>query len=221
MINTQELINFFISNTLANYTTKVNNLKAVLINNNISQDFIGDYINNYLIYDLQANFDLEKQDAELIDYITEWKTVFEFVINNVETYSKRLNRNDKSFREKVKKNAEYKCQVSNYHIDTYNNLDVAHIYDFANCNHDYEKYDPCNGLLLRCDIHRAWDEGKLCINYNKELKQIFFIHTNKNIETNDEYIRKFEGNNNTIILININIDYFDNYCKYIDMRNNI
>lgn len=220
MVNTQELINFFVNNTTSNYTTKIDNLKTLLTNNyNIIQDFIADYINKYLIYDLQANFNLETQDTELTNYITEWKKVFELVINNIESYSQRLNRNDSAFRESVKQRANYKCQVSNCHNDTYNNLDVAHIYEFAKCMNDYEKYDPCNGLLIRCDIHRAWDSGKLIIDYNKELKQIFFKES-KEVKISTTYLSCYETSEG-IIPININTDYFDNYCKYIDMRNSM
>lgn len=216
MTITKNIIKFFIDTIDYSDTKKYEKLKYLIdINEDCYKTFINEYINEYLYYDLYdfCNY----TDYEINKIIDEWKRIYNEVINNmVISMSKRENRNDKTFKEGVRDRANNKCQVCGYY-NTLNNFDVAHIYEFAECSNDYEKYNVNNGLLLRSDIHRAWDAGHLIIEYDISSRAIYFKMDNR-FKLSETYLSCYETDFN-IIPIKFEDEYFEEYCKFIDLRN--
>lgn len=159
--------------------------------------------------------------------------------NNEEIKQKRK---DANYKNNVIQLCEYKCVVTGKVL----NCEVAHIYEFKDCEYDCEKYDKFNGLYLKGDIHKLWDNKYLIIDYDNTNKNIFFrINTdNINLQDNssikikeilkdcniifDDENESYTASDNTIMLdkikelkitININTDYFNYYKNYINKRN--
>jgi hypothetical protein len=140
MSTTQTIINFFINsdNIHNSYKYKYKELNKIYTSNEIYyKKFIKEYINDYLYSDLTNKFKKIYSKNEIMKFITEWQQVYnEVITNNLQSYSKRENRNDKTFKKAVRDRSENKCQVCNYE-DLLGNFDVAHIFEFAECNNDY------------------------------------------------------------------------------------
>jgi hypothetical protein len=219
MSTTQSIINFFINNIKKHNLYKYKELNKIYTSNEIYyKTFIKEYIKEHLYSDLTNKLKNDYSKNEIMQFITEWQQVYnEVITNNEQSYSTRENRNDKTFKKAVRDRANNKCQVSNY-TDLLGNFDVAHIFEFAECNNEYEKYDVNNGLLLRTDIHRAWDNNSLIIEYDKTTRTIYFKMNNQQFKLSETYLAYYETEYN-IIHINTDDQYFEEYCKYIDLRN--
>lgn len=221
MTSTQDIINFFINELMpypyVKYEVLLFNLNKFLeVNDYLYNNFIEEYINDYLIYDLKKNNPLT-DDETINEMIILWQQIFsEIKSENNYNYSIKKRRSDETFKKEIRERENNKCQVSGY-TDTFKNFECAHIYEFANCVDDYEKYDSTNGFLLRSDIHKAWDAGILHIEYDLSNRQIFFRVDNR-IKLSETYLAHLETRFN-VIPINIKDELFEVHCKYIDLRN--
>lgn len=221
MTSTQDIINFFVNELIAYPYVKYEELsfnlnKFLEKHDYLYNNFIEEYIYNYLIYDLKEQKPLE-DDNMINEMVYLWKKIFsEIKSENNINYSIKQRRTDETFKKEIRKRENNKCQVSGYY-DTFKNFECAHIYEFSECNNDYEKYDMTNGLLLRTDIHRAWDAGYLIIEYNLESRKIFF-RVDNSIKLSETYLACYETDFN-IIPIKFEEQYFEEFCKYIDLRN--
>ncbi len=108
------------------------------------------------ISDLDALFDtlLQKYPIEYIDF-----AMYDTHGYIHETIESKKVRNDATFRAGVLERYNNECLIS--HVNE--PCEVCHIKPFSKCN-DFEKYDINNGIVLRCDLHRLFDTGKLKIN---------------------------------------------------------
>ena len=73
-------------------------------------------------------------------------------------------RNDTQFKHDVRFACDNKCIITG-ETDT-DILEVAHIKPFSQCQNNFERYEPHNGLYLTISIHKWFDASpqKLCIN---------------------------------------------------------
>lgn len=145
--------------------------------------FIKTYIKNnqdkLCLYDICFNlivtFFFYKEDIEYVYYFFFNKNID---INNLET--KKLTtlqrqRLDQKFKSIVKSRYNY-CVISGYHSMQ---CEIAHIIPFSQCN-DIDKYNPNNGILLSCELHKLFDNGAFKIDPNT--MQIEINETIDNIE---------------------------------------
>lgn len=68
-----------------------------------------------------------------------------------------VKRYDYMYKKLVKQNAHNKCQITGY-IGVV--CEVAHIFPFAMCKLNSEKYDPANGIFICSNIHKLLDNTK-------------------------------------------------------------
>lgn len=99
-------------------------------------------------------------------------------------------RNDKKFRHDVLARYNNECVITH----SSEAVEVCHIKPFAKCN-EYEKYDVNNGIVLRCDLHKLFDDGKLII--NPETMTVIFSEQIMSNKKNADY-HKY---NNTAVAI--------------------
>lgn len=117
--------------------------------------------------------------------------------------------NNTNFEYEVRKKANNKCQATN----CWNTLDTLDYYKINNnCN------EPSNGLLLRIDIIKAINNNVLKLKYNLN-QRIIYLECINSIKLSSTYLEKYETSNN-IINLNIKDEYFEDYCKFIDLNNN-
>lgn len=159
--------------------------------------------------------------------------------NNEEIKQKRK---DANYKNNVMQLCEYKCVVTGKVL----NCEVAHIYEFKDCEYNCDKYDKFNGLYLKGDIHKLWDNKYLIIDYDNNNRTIYFRINTDNINLQDNFSIKikeilkdcnilfddenvsYTASDNTIMLdkikelkikININTEHFNYYKNYINKRN--
>lgn len=200
--------------------TTTNN-KYKFLSNNI--DFYNDnVVNNYKNYfdDFLLDFLKEEYYDENYEYyFNNWIITFNNIIEDINkqklNISQKINRNDEEYCNAVKE-MYIKCQVTNT-PQKLDNLEVAHILEFKNCENDFDRYNKFNGLLLRSDIHKSWDKGnnlKLC--YNDHNSSIFFkVLTDEFKEAYSIFLDSYSN-----IPVNIKSEYYTNYKKYIIKRDN-
>lgn len=111
-------------------------------------------------------------------HIIELEDIINDFFSNNNTINKKnsIIRNDYTYKEDVKTLFNNKCGVTGDNLCN----EVAHIFEFKDCNYDVDKYDKCNGIYLKDSIHNLWDNNYLLINYCKQRKIIYFtININK------------------------------------------
>ena len=202
-----------------NDTTK--DSKYRFLSNNI--DFYNNnVVNNYKDYFDDFLLDFLKEecfDENYKNYYNIWLNTFNNIIADINkeksNISQKTNRNDGEYRKAVKQ-MYIECQVTNT-SPKLDNLDVAHIHEFKNCKNDFDRYNKFNGLLLRSDIHKSWDEGNnLILCYNDNTSTVYFkVLTDEFKKSYSEFL-----DNNENIPVNIKSEYYENYKKYIIKRNN-
>lgn len=203
--------------TFESIDIKINMLLNLFFSKNKEQlDDFKYYFNNYLKYLLEYNLELAEYEVE--KYNSEWLNALEVAINYYHDLSLKhsIKRNDQKFREEVIKLSNYKDQVYG-HVNNFGDQEICHIYEFKNCNNDNDRYNKFNGLNLTASIHKAWDNNGFKISYNEKNKNIFFILMIEDID--NKFIDIIDENGNIPIIYNKL--YFEEYKKYIDMRNNL
>lgn len=213
----KELIDEFIKNTNEINTNK---LKEYILKHKNKSDLILPYL-NYL-----DNKNGTTQYLDLYNNLLKLK--------EEDKYKKGFLRNDIIFKNDVKENANFKCQITNTHLK---GCEVAHILDFQYCNYNCDKYSPYNGLLLKTQLHRYWDKDYLKLDFDIDIENkkevIFFVLNYDKIKLEDNYdklitdIKKelcFENNtfnatDDMRYFLNFKKEDFDEYKYYISLRN--
>ena len=98
---------------------------------------------------------------EDIEYVYSFFFDEDININDIKLTSDKQKRLDSEFKNKVKQRYN-KCIISGYNI---RQCEVAHIIPFCKSN-EIDKYNPNNGLLLSCELHKLFDEKVFKINPN-------------------------------------------------------
>lgn len=135
-------------------------------------------------------------------------------INNEEEFKLQESRNDDEFRKAVIN--KYKqciiCNSGDCHKSSYQ---VAHIYDFAKCETDLEKYDINNGLLMCSNMHKYFDDLLLQFVINFSENDIYLVKSVFCDSMNEcSFYNKYNGKQLNIIFNKENI-------KYLEKKNNL
>ena len=120
-----------------------------------------------------------------------------------------INRNDDTFKREVKARFN-KCIIcdddnANCCLEC---CEVAHIWDFAKCDNENDKYNSYNGLLMCANMHKLFDKDLIKLNYkdnkdNKDGALFVFI----SIDTSMINYPIYKYNNKKIILCKQNLQY--------------
>jgi hypothetical protein len=210
----QQLVNEF--ETTTNNKTKNNLVLYILKYNNCKLE----YMESYLAFKDYQNKNNNYQ-LFLEDILKNGQTNTNY--NNNHEFELTTNRKDEEYKKSVKEMYSV-CQVTGYH---YFGCEVAHIWEFKDCETDEDKYNKFNGLLLKAQIHKYWDAGYLILNYDENTRSIYFkININKvNTKENSDLFYNDLMNELTIKDINekayINYceEYFNSYTFFIKKRN--
>jgi len=97
---------------------------------------------------------LDKYSKKLVDFTM--FNLFEYICENNKL---SIARDDKQFKKDVMARYGNKCVISGCPIMV---CDICHIKPFAQCS-ESEKYDTNNGIILRTDLHKLFDDHKLLI----------------------------------------------------------
>ena len=164
--------------------------------------------------DIELNKNLNNVELYnlLIESYTQTKVDFfmyhEFKYIHLDTKEKPKRKNQKMFRMDLIDRYK-KCIITDCHEIV---CEACHIINFEECKDD-DKYNVNNGLLLRSDIHKLFDNGYLKINpYTLTVE----ISSTKNAESsekklNEDLVKEYEQYNGKKINININsIPYLKN-----------
>lgn len=109
---------------------------------------------------------------EDIEYIYSFFFDEDININDIKLTSDKQNRLDSEFKNKVKEKYN-RCIISDFNP---RQCEVAHIHPFSKSN-EIDKYNPNNGLLLSCELHKLFDDKVFKIN-----PYTFEIEINESIE---------------------------------------
>ncbi len=102
-----------------------------------------------------------------IDYIINFNDINP--LNNING-KMTTKRKDEKFKREVKARFK-KCIICDEDDDNNNNncclecCDVAHIWDFAKCDNENDKYNSYNGLLMCANMHRLFDKELIKLNF--------------------------------------------------------
>ena len=203
--------NNMVKNNLISYITKHYNklpyislyLKHKDIKNN----------NKYYEYFLKTIIDnkyIDKNNNDINEELDKYK------LNNI--------RNDRDYKNKIRQ-MYLVCQVSGYHML---GCEVAHIWEFKDCETTEDKYHKFNGLLLKTQIHRYWDAGYIKLGYNLNDRTIYFMIDNDkiiNIDNKSLFLDNLLSelnlkNINDKCYVNFNKEYFNSYLHFIRRRDN-
>lgn len=145
------------------------------------------------------------------------------IISISNDFTLRNIRNDEEYKRNIK-SMYSECQVSGYHIL---GCEVAHIWEFKDCETNDDKYNKFNGLLLKSQIHKYWDANYLIINYDLVKKTLYFVINYSKIININNYELLLNNileelklkTHNEKCFINFNKDYFNSYVYFIKKRN--
>ena len=68
----------------------------------------------------------------------------------------RYRKGQRQFRDKLIKKFDSKCALLGIHSKL---CEAAHIYPYAECKKNYDKYNVNNGILLSATLHKAYDRN--------------------------------------------------------------
>ena len=124
-----------------------------------------------------------------------------------------INRNDDTFKREVKARFN-KCIICD---DDNTNCcleccEVAHIWDFAKCDNENDKYNSYNGLLMCANMHKLFDKDLIKLNYkddkdDKDDNDNNALSVFISIDTSMINYPIYKYNNKKIILCKQNLQY--------------
>lgn len=88
----------------------------------------------------------------------------------------KYRKGQRKFREKLIKKFDSKCALLG--IDS-KLCDAAHIFPFAECKNNKDKYDVNNGILLSATLHKAYDRNYFLIDENSCKIKILYDNLKK------------------------------------------
>ena len=168
-----------IKNLIYNKYDEIYNKKFIHSEPEISID-----LENF-IYEL-----LEKYDENKVMYFI--KELFDIEIDNTIDneleYSNKICRNDTEFRKAIWER-DQNCILCDSNSGECDEIvyEVAHIYNFAECETDKERYDPYNGILLCANMHKRFDKNILDFVVNETTVNAIFCEDMKNSSIYKKY----------------------------------
>jgi predicted restriction endonuclease len=109
-------------------------------------------------------------------------------LNYKKTEQKKISREDTFFKLKVWER-DQNCILCDSNSGECDEIvyEVAHIYNFAECETDTERYDPYNGILLCANMHKRFDKNKLDFVVNENTVNAIFCEDMKNSSIYKKY----------------------------------